>query len=71
MAQWIHVLRNRSFVNPSWLSFLCEKTEAVALAQPGLTAGSLADEMLLHLEIFKIIYWTKYWKLITVQKSTV
>ena len=38
------------------LSLLCEKTGAVALAQPGLMAGwqagSQADEMLLHLEIF-------------------
>ena len=71
MAQWINVLWNSSFVNPSRLSFLCEKTGAVALAQPGLMASSPADEMLLHLEIFKITYWTKYCKFIVVQKSTV
>ena len=71
MAQWINVLWNSSFVNLSRLSFLCEKTGAVVLAQPGLTAGSPADEMLLHLEIFKITYWTKYWKFISVQESTV
>ena len=52
MAQWINVLQNRSFVNPLRLSFLCEKTEAIALAQLGLTAGSLADEMLLHFRDF-------------------
>ena len=57
------------------ITFLWEKTGAIALAQPGPTvgrlAGSLADEMLLHLEIFKIIYWMKYWKIIGVQESTV
>ena len=71
MAQWINILQNSSFVNPSRLPFLCEKTGAVALVQPGLMAGRLADEMLLHLEIFKIIYWTKYWKFVGVQKSAV
>ena len=60
MAQSINILRNNSFVNPLWLPFLCEKTGAVALAQPGLTAGRRADEMLLHLEIFRTIYWTKH-----------
>ena len=69
MVQWINILRNSSFVNPSRLSFLRKKTGAVALVQPGLTAGSQADEMLLHLENFKIIYWTKYWKFIAVQKE--
>ena len=75
MGQWINVLQNNSFVNPSRLPFLCEKTGAVTLAQPGLTvgrqSGSQADKMLLYLEIFKIIYWTKYWKFIGVQKGTV
>ena len=33
---------------------LCRNSRAVALAQPGLMAGSLADEMLLHLEILKL-----------------
>ena len=55
MAQWINFLQNNSFVNPPWLLFLC-KTGTVALAQLGLTAGRLADKMLLHLEIFKITY---------------
>ena len=39
------------------VTFLCEKIGVVALAQPcpmaGRLAGSLADEMLQHLEIFK------------------
>ena len=37
------------------VTFLWEFTGAITLAQLGLTAGRLADEMLLHLEIFKII----------------
>ena len=52
MAQWINVLRNNSFVNPTRLLLLCEKTGALAIVEPGLTAGrpavwqagSLADE---------------------------
>ena len=54
IAQCINVLQNN--VNPSWLPFLCEKTGAIALVQVGLTAGRLADKMLLHLDIFRISY---------------
>ena len=75
MAQWINILRNNSFINLPRLPFLCEKTEAVPLAQPGSygrqagrQTGSQANEIL---EIFKIIYWMKYWKFISVQKGTV
>ena len=39
MAQLINVLWNNSFVNPMQLLLLCEKTEALAIAEPGLTAG--------------------------------
>jgi len=46
------------------LLFLCEKPGAIALVLPGLTAGwqagRLADEIVLNLEIFKIIYEMKY-----------
>jgi len=42
------------------LPFLCEKSGAIALVLPGLTAGSQADEIELNLEIFKITYWIKY-----------
>ena len=42
MAQWINVLRNSSFVNPTRLPLLCRNFRAVALAEPGLTAGWLA-----------------------------
>jgi len=47
---------------------LCEKSGAIALVLPGLTAGRQAgwlagwqaDEIVLNLEIFKIIYHMKY-----------
>ena len=77
MVQWINVLQNSIFVySLIAVTFLCEKTGAIILAQlalrySGRQAGRLADEMLLHLEIFKIIYQTKYWKFISVQKGTV
>ena len=38
MAQWINVLRNNGFVNPTRLPLLCEKTGALAIVEPGLTA---------------------------------
>ena len=41
MAQWINFLRNNSFVNPVQLPLLCEKTGALAIVEPGLTAGRL------------------------------
>jgi len=47
---------------------MCEKSKAIALAQPGLTAGSQSaspvsqavrqsDKIVLNLKFFKIIYW--------------
>ena len=42
MAQWINIFRNNSFVNPTRLPLLCRNSGAVALAEPGLTAGWLA-----------------------------
>ena len=39
MAQWINVLRNNGFVYPTRLPLLCEKTGALAIVEPGLTAG--------------------------------
>ena len=42
MAQWINVFRNNSFVNPMQLPLLCRNSRAVALAEPGFTAGWLA-----------------------------
>ena len=54
MAQWINILRNNSFVYPTQLPLLCRNSRAIALAQSGLTAGSTADKVLLHLEILKL-----------------
>ena len=45
MAQWINVLLNNSFVNPTRLSLLCEKTGALAIVEPGLTAGRQAGSL--------------------------
>jgi len=46
------------------LPFLDEKFGTIALVLPGLMAGRqagwLADEIVLNLKIFKIIYWMKY-----------
>ena len=42
MAKCINVLRSNNFINPLWLPFLCEKTGAVPLVQPGLIAGRQA-----------------------------
>ena len=39
MAQWINVLQNNSFVNPTRLPLLFEKTGALAIVELGLTAG--------------------------------
>ena len=39
MAQWINVLWNNSFVNLMLLPLLCAKTRALAIVEPGLTAG--------------------------------
>ena len=43
MAQWINVFQNNSFVNQTRLPLLCRNSRAVALAEPGLMAGWLAD----------------------------
>ena len=39
MVQWINVFWNNSFVNPTRLPLLCEKTGALAIVELGLTAG--------------------------------
>ena len=60
MAQWINRLQNNIFVNPLQLPLLCEISGALHLAQPGLTAGRLADEIQVNFEIFKVGYRSKY-----------
>ena len=45
MAQWVNRLRNNIFINTLPLPLLCVISGALHLAQPGLTAGWLADEI--------------------------
>ena len=44
MAQWVNVLRKNGFVNPTQLPLLCEKTRALAIVEPSLTAGRPAGQ---------------------------
>ena len=60
MAQWVNRLQNKIFVNPPQLPLLCEISGALHLAQPGLTAGRLADEIQVNFEIFKVRCRSKY-----------
>ena len=60
MAQWVNRLRSNIFVNPPPLPLSCEISGALHLAQPGLTAGRLADEIQVDFEIFKIGCRLKY-----------
>ena len=60
MAQWVNRLQNKIFVNPPPLPLLCEISGALHLAQPGLTAGRLADEIQVNFEIFKVGCRSKY-----------
>ena len=60
MAQWVNRLRNNIFVNPPPLPLLCEISGAPHLAQPGLTAVRLADEIQVNFEIFKVGCRSKY-----------
>ena len=54
MAQWMNILRNNRFVNPM-LPLLCRNSTAVALAEPDLTAGWLADEMWVNFKFLKFV----------------
>ena len=60
MAQWVNRLRNNIFVNLPPLLLSCEISGALHLAQPGLTAGWLADEIQADFKIFKIGCRLKY-----------
>ena len=60
MAQWVNRLRNKIFLNAPPLPLLCEISGALHLAQPGLTAGRLADEIQVNFEIFKVGCRSKY-----------
>ena len=39
MSQWINILQNNGFVNPTRLLLLCEKTGALAIVELGLTVS--------------------------------
>ena len=57
MAQWINVFRNNCFLNPMQLPLLCRNSRTVALAQPGIMAGWLADRQNAgKFQFFKIHY---------------
>ena len=60
MARWVNRLRNKIFVNPLPIPLLCEISGALHLAQPGLMAGRLADEIQVNFEIFKVGCRSKY-----------
>ena len=45
MAQWTNLQRNNGFVNPTPFPMLCEKSGALHLAEPGLTAGRQAGRL--------------------------
>ena len=42
MVQWLNILWNNSFVNPTQLPLLCRNSRAIAQAELGLMAGWLA-----------------------------
>ena len=60
MVQWVNRLQNNIFVNPPPLPLFCEISGALHLAQPGLTAGWLADEIQVNFKIFKVGCRSKY-----------
>ena len=63
MAQWVNCLRSNIFVNlpPLAIPLSCEISGALHLAQPGLTAGRLADKIQVNFENSKLaIYRLKY-----------
>ena len=62
MAQWINVFWNNSFVNLIRLPLLCRNSRAVALVEPGLTAGWQADRQNAgKFQIFKIHYRSNFY----------
>ena len=70
MAQWINHLQN-IFVNPPPSPLLCEISKALHLAQPGLTAGQLADKIQVNFENFRNCYGSTYvFNILLFNKST-
>ena len=56
MAQWINILWNNSFGNPMQLPLLREKTGALGIVKPGLTAGKLAGRYAGETVVIQIVY---------------
>ena len=46
MVLWINFIWNNSFINPTQLPLLCEKTGTLAIMEPGLMAGRQAGRPL-------------------------
>ena len=59
MAQWMNLQRMEKFVNGMQLYITCEKSGCLHLAEPGLTAGWLADKFWARHEILKACYRSK------------
>ena len=59
MAQWMNLQQIENFVNGTRLYITCEKSGGLHLAEPGLTAGRLADEIWARLEILKACFRSK------------
>ena len=55
MVQWIHVLQNNSFINTARLFLLHRNSRTIALVQPGLTAGWLADKIWVYFKFLKYV----------------
>ena len=53
MAQWTNLQRTEIFVNAKQMYITCEKSGGLHIAEPGLMAGSQADEIWARLEILK------------------
>ena len=75
MAQWINDFWNNSFVNPTRLPLLCRNSKAVALVEPGLTAGRQAGWLTDRrnsgkFQIFKIHYRSNFYTFATFNNVT-
>ena len=60
MAQWMNLQQIEKFENLTRLYINCEKSEDLYLAESGLMAGWLADEIWARLEILKTCCRLKY-----------
>ena len=60
MAEWMNLQQIKKLVNGTRLYITCEKSGGLHLAEPGLTAGWLADEIWARLEILKAYCRWKY-----------